>query len=1068
MDPSLPSESPSAIPDGRIGTGRMLTIVFLYALFAALWILLSDKVIEWLFDDPEILVLASTLKGLVFVAITSMLLYGAMRRLLGPGNIKPGLKKQRHQLLLPLAMLTVAILGLTGIVIYHTVVHQKEKVHTQLQAIADLQTRQIESWLDERYSGARFVQNNHFWIQLYQRWRDEQDVASWQLLKARMDNFREHNAFQGILFFSKNGELLWNSEKGDLDIHVALGAVIKRLARADHQLTYLGPYRDETGHLHLDFFAPLMVDGDRPRPIVVLHVDPVQHLFPLLAPWPISSLSGETLLFRRDGEEILFLSALRHQTDSAANLRLPASRKDLLTAKILREAAAPGALVEGLDYRGMPVVGVAKAIRGTDWYLQAKLDQAELMSILGQDIVWIAIAGLFALFVGGAGTLFFRQRQKLDMALRESEIKAEKIRSLQLLHAISEGSGDAIFAKDTAGRYLFFNREAARLTGKDAQAVLGQDDMALFPENQATMIMDNDRLVMEKNQIMSFHENLSPVKDIIRFLSIKGPLHDDQGNVMGMFGISRDISELKRVEEALRKSEQRLSMALQAGRGGAWDWDLSTGEAWWSAEMYPLWGIEPGERMVLENSLANVHEADRKRLQQTVEQAIAQRTDFRCEFRIYHPRQGEKWMASRGRLEFDESGQPIYLRGITLDISERKEIEAETARLQSRVQQVQKMESIGNLAGGIAHDFNNILFPIIGFSELLLDALPADQPEREHLHEVIAAAKRGGELVNQILTFSRRTEHKKVPVRIQQILKEVLKLVRATIPSDIVISRDIQNDCQLVMADPTQLHQIAMNLITNAYHAVEENRGNITVSLKAVELGPEDVAGWMIDPGRYARLSVVDSGYGIAPDIMERIFDPYFTTKAQGKGTGMGLSVVYGIIREHDGDIQVYSEPQNGSTFTVYLPLLERCADPAIPVKGDDLPLGGEWILLVDDEAAVVRLEKQMLERLGYRVTAHINSLEALADFRNDPGRFDLVLTDMTMPNMTGEQLAKKLKRIRPSIPVAICTGFSERLSKEKAVDMGIDRFLMKPVARSEMAHMVRELLDGRNGPKSN
>jgi signal transduction histidine kinase/ActR/RegA family two-component response regulator len=381
---------------------------------------------------------------------------------------------------------------------------------------------------------------------------------------------------------------------------------------------------------------------------------------------------------------------------------------------------------------------------------------------------------------------------------------------------------------------------------------------------------------------------------------------------------------------------------------------------------------------------------------------------------------------------------------------------------ENRLQQAQKMEAIGTLAGGIAHDFNNILFPIIGMSEMLLEDLPSGSLEYENVKEILKAGKRAGELVNQILAFSRHSELQKIPIRIQNLLKEVLKLTRSTIPSSIEITQDIQSDCGLILANPTQMHQIAMNLITNAYHAVESTGGMISVRLKETILESSHLKGSSLEHGRYAVLSVSDNGCGIDPAIIVKIFEPYFTTKEHGKGTGLGLSVVYGIVRGHHGDIMVCSEVGKGTVFDVYLPLMDKCTQ-AVSVEKAEPDTGSERILLVDDEESIVGLERQMLERLGYHVTSRMSSIEALEAFKADPDAFDLVVTDMTMPNMTGDQLARELISIRPDTPIIICTGFSEWINEGKAAAMGIKGFLSKPIVRSEMAHTVRRILDEKS-----
>lgn len=397
---------------------------------------------------------------------------------------------------------------------------------------------------------------------------------------------------------------------------------------------------------------------------------------------------------------------------------------------------------------------------------------------------------------------------------------------------------------------------------------------------------------------------------------------------------------------------------------------------------------------------------------------------------------------------------------IVNDISDRKRAEEEKEELQSQLLQAHKMESIGTLAGGIAHDFNNILFPMVGFAELMRDDLPKDSRLRENIKEILLGAKRAGDLVKQILTFSRQTDQVLKPLKVQFIIKEVLKLTRSTLPSTIQIQEEISNDCGLVMADGTQIHQIAMNLITNSYHAMPETGGKLAVALKEVELGIDDLKDPLMVPGPYACLTVTDTGTGIEKHILDRMFDPYFTTKEKEKGTGLGLAVVHGIVKSYGGDIRVYTEPGKGTTFHVYLPIIQTEAEGLKVEVTRPIPKGSERILIVDDEEQIVRMEKQMLEGLGYHVTARTSSIEALEAFRAVPANFDLVITDMTMPNMTGVQLAQSLLAIKPDIPIVICTGFSEKINEDRAKEEGIKEFVMKPIVKRELAEKIRKVLD--------
>ncbi len=401
----------------------------------------------------------------------------------------------------------------------------------------------------------------------------------------------------------------------------------------------------------------------------------------------------------------------------------------------------------------------------------------------------------------------------------------------------------------------------------------------------------------------------------------------------------------------------------------------------------------------------------------------------------------------------DRQGIIVNYVGVKRDVTKDLELE-------KRISQAQRMEAIGTLAGGIAHDFNNLLFPIIGISEMLLEDLPEESLEYENAKEIYSAARRGSDLVQQILSFSRQSNQQKLPVRVQDILKEALRLCRSTIPSNIEIHSDIQKECGVVMADPSQIHQVIMNLVTNAYHAVDAAGGSISIRYKEAESVSDDIAGEPVCSGKQAVLTISDTGCGIDSLDMDKIFEPYFTTKPQGKGTGLGLATVYGIVKEHGGDITVSSEPGKGSTFTILLPLMLKSRMDAMSNEDQQDQTGTEHLLVVDDEEPIIRLEAMVLKRAGYEVTTRTSSIEALAAFRANPERFDLVLTDMTMPNLTGDQLAVEMLSIKPDIPIIICTGFSEALNEEKATSIGVRGILMKPVVKSELRKMIRNVLD--------
>lgn len=404
-------------------------------------------------------------------------------------------------------------------------------------------------------------------------------------------------------------------------------------------------------------------------------------------------------------------------------------------------------------------------------------------------------------------------------------------------------------------------------------------------------------------------------------------------------------------------------------------------------------------------------------------------------------------------------GRIVHLL-IATDVTLIKTLQEKQKKADEYLRQAQKMESIGNLAGGIAHDFNNLLFPIIGMSEMLLEEFAEDSLEHENIEMIWEAGKRGRDLVQQILSFSRQSEKDKIPVQLQQILEEALKLSRASLPSSIQINTEIQQDCGWVLADSIQFHQIIINLVTNASHAVDPSEGIINVQLKEVRAPQNDSPAKRNSDGKYVMLKISDNGCGIDNSIKNKIFDPYFTTKDKNKGTGLGLAVVYGIVQDHQGDIVVDSKVGKGTSFSIYLPLLEQPSDTTAKNSITSSQTGSEHILLVDDETSVAQIEMQMLNRLGYEVTVHTSSRQALECFRSDPERFDLLLSDVTMPEITGEKLAQQVLAIRPDIPVLLCTGFSENFDQQQAEQLGIRGFLMKPVVKSDLARMVRQILD--------
>jgi PAS domain S-box-containing protein len=535
-------------------------------------------------------------------------------------------------------------------------------------------------------------------------------------------------------------------------------------------------------------------------------------------------------------------------------------------------------------------------------------------------------------------------------------------------------------------------------------------------------------------------------------------IRDIDGSPNGFVGVGRDISMRKKAEESLIVSEEKFRKAVFTNPDSIVISRLADGAfVLVNQSFLELSGYT--EKEVIGNTSLDINlwenSEDKEKIfkKLSVEGSVK---NFEARFR---KKNGEVGSGLFSASIIDLEGLPHVLT-ITRDLTDRNQAREERDKLEAQLQQSQKMEAIGTLAGGIAHDFNNILTAILGYTEIAISDLPQGSDTRSNLEEVFKASLRAIDLVKQILMFSRQSETQLFPIRMHLIIKEALKLLRASLPSTIEINQNIRA-LGTVLADLTQIHQIMMNLCTNASHAMSENGGELSVSLIQVNVPDDKTAPKELPPGPYLKLTVSDTGCGMTPEVINRIFDPYYTTKGIDKGTGLGLAVVHGIVQSHGGRIAVESEPGKGTSFHIYLPEIinsEKDKETSQAVAPD--ATGTERILFVDDEETIVRMGKKMLEKLGYEVAGSTSGAEALKLFKAAPDQFDLVVTDMTMPHMTGDQLSGKLIEIRPDIPIILCSGFSEKMTEEAAKEIGIREFIMKPVSRQALSKVIRKVLD--------
>jgi len=528
---------------------------------------------------------------------------------------------------------------------------------------------------------------------------------------------------------------------------------------------------------------------------------------------------------------------------------------------------------------------------------------------------------------------------------------------------------------------------------------------------------------------------------------------DEEGVPIRILGVGRNVGR-KRVEDALQKSERRYSELYQNLRDGSAAVNMEGYITEFNPAMQNMLGYSAQELYSFtcdDITPEKWHAIERNILKEQV----LQRGYSDIYEKEYRKKDGTLISVEmRTYLNRDDKGMPCGYWAIVRDIGERKILE-------SQLRRAERMQTIGTLAGGIAHDFNNILSAIMGYADMALAEHSEDDRLRRYLEQVLKAGVRARDLVRQILTFSRQSDEQLSPLRISPIIKEVLKFLRSSLPATIRIHQNIQSDQDMVLADPTHIHQLLMNLCTNAAYAMRERNGTLGVTLIPVNIDAGNVlACHDLLPGKYLKLTVSDTGCGINPVIIDRIFDPFFTTKKPGEGVGMGLSVVHGIVKSYGGMITVESEVTKGTVFHVYLPLLpDRDAGCDAQTAGDIIG-GQEKILFVDDEESLVHLGEIMLTSLGYDFTGKTDSREALELFRSQPAQFDLVIADMTMPNMTGLELASECMHIRSDIPVILCTGYSETITPEKARDNGLKDFIMKPMVKNQIAEAIRRALD--------
>jgi PAS domain S-box-containing protein len=645
-------------------------------------------------------------------------------------------------------------------------------------------------------------------------------------------------------------------------------------------------------------------------------------------------------------------------------------------------------------------------------------------------------------------------REIIDNKKAESDLKKFQIDLNETQRIAHIGSWELDLETDV----LVCSSEMKRIWGipQDEQlAGMGSLKISVIPEDQARLdqaIQNSIRKAIPYDLEYRIIDRQGNLKHLHSRSKVTG---NSRGRAIRLYGMCQDITERKKHEEERKLNEIRLLQSQEISHIGTYEYNLKTNELWWSDELYKIYSIKAGTTVNRDNYIEYIHPDDIGRVKVMMD---LEKEDYHIEYRIIRPSGEIRYLSTFvGKHEYRD-GERYLIRGTSQDITEQRLIELEKNQLELKLNHAQKMETIGTLAGGVAHDINNILGIIIGNTELCMDDVPEWNPAYSNLKEIVNAVLRAKEVIRQLLTFSRNMEVKKEIIDIVSVINDTLKFLRSTISATIEIEKRIEVSKPNIIADPTQIDQIIMNICANSAQAMEESGGKIMVSVENITIDHvhADDSDALAN-GEYIKIKISDNGPGIPAELHEKIFDPYFTTKEVGKGSGMGLAVVQGIVNKHKGGINVESEPGKGATFTILLPCIKD--DDKKGNTNTNIYSGGKRLLFIDDEQQITKIASRMLESMGFKVDQETNPQKALELFKENPADYDLVITDMAMPQMNALKLFKEIRDLRPDIPVILSSGHNPLIDKEKAKETGFSAYILKPFTKAELSTAVQNAI---------
>ncbi|MCF6290227.1 MAG: PAS domain S-box protein [Desulfobacterales bacterium] len=929
--------------------------------------------------------------------------------------------------------------------------------YQELKSIAQLKINQIATWRNESIFGIQVYATNPLFRESAARWLQENEnsrlkdqiLSGWEVI-------REHAGFKNIVLAGLDSSVRLSLDPNVVKLsHYAKDMVNKTSSTED--IIFSDFFRcPVSGAIYIDVMAPVFDPAGRPVAVLILRLDPARDLYPLIRFWPTPSPSSETMIVAKDGSQVLFLNKLRHDPQHALTKRLPLTR---LTSPAVQSVLGREGVFEGRDYRGATVVADISPVPDTHWYMVTKVDKSEILAATRYHSFFIGMVVLLLLLLTGAGSGFIYRRQRAEVYRQLYGAEKERNEILEEFRITLYSIGDGVISMDASGRIRHLNPVAERLTGWSEAEARGRplgEVFHIIHENTRKALVDPGERVLREGGIVKLPDDAlliardgteHPIADSA------APINGDRDSLIGIVLVFSDVTEERKARRALRESEKRYRNFFMEDITGVF---ISTPEGELLdcnpafARIMGLTSAEQANKLDMTTLFSSPAASDDLLTRLRQEKKVI---DHELEMRRVDGKTIHVIENVIGK--FDNSGNLVEIQGYLFDITERK-------KLEQQLMQAQKMEAVGRLAGGVAHDFNNKLSVIMGYSEMALAEIPKPGGAwNDYLQEILKAAQHSADLTRQLLAFARKQIIAPRVLDLNDAVTQILKMLQRLIGEDIDLVWRPDADLCKVRIDPAQIDQILANFLVNARDAIS-GVGRVVIRTENVVFDESycaDHAGF--SPGEYVLLEVSDNGDGMDKETLANIFEPFFTTKEQGKGTGLGLATVYGIVKQNEGFINVYSEPGQGTTFRIYLPRFadQASCSPAAPAP-ETVQQGTETILLVEDEEAILKMARQMLESLGYTVLAVGTPVEALHRVEACPGEIHLLITDIVMPEMNGRNLADQLGSIKPALKCLFMSGYTANaIAHSGILDEGV-HFIQKPFSIKDLAAKVRQALE--------